>query len=597
MVQYSDELLNEIRSRNDIVDIISQYVVLKRKGRNYFGLCPFHNEKSPSFSVSPDKQIFKCFGCNVGGDVFKFIMKVENISFFESVQYLAERAGIEIPSQVNEEDEKRARLKKAVYDLNLCAAEFYHQNLYKPTSKEAQEYIKKRKLDNNTLKSFMIGYAGSNNELYAYLKQKGFNEAVMMASSLIGKSESGRYYDKFRNRLMIPIQDVRNRVIAFGGRVLDDSKPKYINSPENIVYSKGRNLFGLNVAKRHTNGMLKRILIVEGYMDAISLYQRGITNVVASLGTALTDNQGRLLRRNAEEVILGYDADGAGQNAILRGMGILQSMGVDLRVLQISGAKDPDEFVVKYGPDRFRKCMDDAISVVEYKVKTLKQTLNIENVNDRIKFLNEIAKTLADIDNTIEREVYIDKIAQTYKISKEAINAEIGKLIYKNTAKPQTLERKVIEVAQTKQDEVVDEKTLRREKMLIYLLANYPEQSFKRIYSVVHLDLIKGEENKEIIQKLYENYSKKENAENIIDWFENEAVVNYISGILVEDFEITDVNKAIEDIEKLYLKESKIARRNEIIKLLEDKENLTSDERIKLESELNNLIIDLVRMK
>lgn len=597
MVQYSDELLNEIRSRNDIVDIISQYVVLKRKGRNYFGLCPFHNEKSPSFSVSPDKQIFKCFGCNVGGDVFKFIMKVENISFFESVQYLAERAGIEIPSQVNEEDEKRARLKKAVYDLNLCAAEFYHQNLYKPTSKEAQEYIKKRKLDNNTLKSFMIGYAGSNNELYAYLKQKGFNEAVMMASSLIGKSESGRYYDKFRNRLMIPIQDVRNRVIAFGGRVLDDSKPKYINSPENIVYSKGRNLFGLNVAKRHTNGMLKRILIVEGYMDAISLYQRGITNVVASLGTALTDNQGRLLRRNAEEVILGYDADGAGQNAILRGMGILQSMGVDLRVLQISGAKDPDEFVVKYGPDRFRKCMDDAISVVEYKVKTLKQTLNIENVNDRIKFLNEIAKTLADIDNTIEREVYIDKIAQTYKISKEAINAEIGKLIYKNTAKPQTLERKVIEVAQTKQDEVVDEKTLRREKMLIYLLANYPEQSFKRIYSVVHLDLIKGEENKEIIQKLYENYSKKENAENIIDWFENEAVVNYISGILVEDFEITDVNKAIEDIEKLYLKESKIARRNEIIKLLEDKENLTSDEKIKLESELNNLIIDLVRMK
>lgn len=597
MVQYSDELLNEIRSRNDIVDIISQYVVLKRKGRNYFGLCPFHNEKSPSFSVSPDKQIFKCFGCNVGGDVFKFIMKVENISFFESVQYLAERAGIEIPSQVNEEDEKRARLKKAVYDLNLCAAEFYHQNLYKPTSKEAQEYIKKRKLDNNTLKSFMIGYAGSNNELYAYLKQKGFNEAVMMASSLIGKSESGRYYDKFRNRLMIPIQDVRNRVIAFGGRVLDDSKPKYINSPENIVYSKGRNLFGLNVAKRHTNGMLKRILIVEGYMDAISLYQRGITNVVASLGTALTDNQGRLLRRNAEEVILGYDADGAGQNAILRGMGILQSMGVDLRVLQISGAKDPDEFVVKYGPDRFKKCMDDAISVVEYKVKTLKQTLNIENVNDRIKFLNEIAKTLADIDNTIEREVYIDKIAQTYKISKEAINAEIGKLIYKNTAKPQTLERKVIEVAQTKQDEVVDEKTLRREKMLIYLLANYPEQSFKRIYSVVHLDLIKGEENKEIIQKLYENYSKKENAENIIDWFENEAVVNYISGILVEDFEITDVNKAIEDIEKLYLKESKIARRNEIIKLLEDKENLTSDEKVKLESELNNLIIDLVRMK
>jgi len=597
MVQYSDELLNEIRSRNDIVDIISQYVVLKRKGRNYFGLCPFHNEKSPSFSVSPDKQIFKCFGCNVGGDVFRFIMKVENISFVESVQLLAERSGIELPSQMNEADEQRARLKKAVYDLNLAAAEFYHQNLYKPTSKEAQEYIKKRKLDNNTLKSFMIGYAGGNNELYAYLKEKGFHESVMMASSLIGKTESGRYYDKFRNRLMIPIQDVRNRVIAFGGRVLDDSKPKYINSPENIVYSKGRNLFGLNVAKRNTTGTLKRILIVEGYMDAISLYQRGITNVVASLGTALTDNQGRLLRRNAEQVILGYDADGAGQNAIVRGMGILQSMGVDIRILQISGAKDPDEFIVKYGPDRLRKCMDDAISVVEYKIKNLKQSLNIENVNDRIIFLNEMAKTLAEIDNTIEREVFIDKIAQTYKISKEAINAEVNKLLYKNTAKPQILERNVTQIAQIKQDTVVDEKTLRREKMLIYLLVNYPQESFKRVFSIVKPDLIKGEENKEIITKVYENYSKGIDSENIIDWFEDEAIVNYISGILVEDFEITNVDKAIEDIEKLYLKESKISRRNEVLKLLEDKEKLTAEERIELENELNNLIIDLVRMK
>lgn len=524
-------------------------------------------------------------------------MKVENISFVESVQLLAERSGIELPSQMNEADEQRARLKKAVYDLNLAAAEFYHQNLYKPTSKEAQEYIKKRKLDNNTLKSFMIGYAGGNNELYAYLKEKGFHESVMMASSLIGKTESGRYYDKFRNRLMIPIQDVRNRVIAFGGRVLDDSKPKYINSPENIVYSKGRNLFGLNVAKRNTTGTLKRILIVEGYMDAISLYQRGITNVVASLGTALTDNQGRLLRRNAEQVILGYDADGAGQNAIVRGMGILQSMGVDIRILQISGAKDPDEFIVKYGPDRLRKCMDDAISVVEYKIKNLKQSLNIENVNDRIIFLNEMAKTLAEIDNTIEREVFIDKIAQTYKISKEAINAEVNKLLYKNTAKPQILERNVTPIAQIKQDTVVDEKTLRREKMFIYLLVNYPQESFKRVFSIVKPDLIKGEENKEIITKVYENYSKGIDSENIIDWFEDEAIVNYISGILVEDFEITNVDKAIEDIEKLYLKESKISRRNEVLKLLEDKEKLTAEERIELENELNNLIIDLVRMK
>ena len=498
MVRYSDELLDEIRSRNDIVDVISQYVTLKRKGRNFFGLCPFHNEKSPSFSVSPDKQIFKCFGCGVGGNVFHFVSKVENISFGESVQMLAERAGVELPKSQNSEDEHTSILKSKVYEVNKAAAEFYHQNLYKPTSKAGQEYIKKRKLDNNTLKSFLIGYAGDNNELYAYLKSQGFNEEEMLASSLIGRSESGRYYDKFRHRIMFPIQDVRNRVIAFGGRVLDDSKPKYINSPENIVYSKGRNLFGLNVAKRGTTGMLKRILIVEGYMDAISLYQRGITNVVASLGTALTDAQGRLLRRSSEQVILGYDADGAGQTAIMRGMEILKNMGVDIRVLQISGAKDPDEFVVKYGPDKFRKCMDNAISVVEYKIKNLKKNLNLENTSDKIKFLNELAKTLSEVDNTMEREVYVDNIARTYGISKEAIYAEINKRLYKNTANEKILEKPTVTIT-PKPEEKIDEATLKREKMLIYLLINYTEESFERIRQAVDLECIKSERNKNII--------------------------------------------------------------------------------------------------
>lgn len=601
MAIYSDELLDEIKSRNDIVDVVSQYVILKRKGRNYFGLCPFHNEKSPSFSVSPDKQIFKCFGCNVGGDVFRFIMKIENVSFVESVQILAKRANIEIQTNLSEADEEKARLKEKVYNLNMDAAQFYHKKLYEPTSKQAQQYIKKRKLDNNTLKSFLIGYSGNNNELYLFLKSKGYSEREMIASSLIGKNESGRYYDKFRNRLMIPIQDIRNRVIAFGGRVLDDSKPKYINSPENIVYSKGRNLFGLNVAKRNVNGQLKRILIVEGYMDAISLYQRGITNVVASLGTALTDNQGRLLRRNAEQVILGYDADDPGQNAIVRGIGILQSLGIDVRVLQISGAKDPDEYIVKYGADKFRRCMDNAISVVEYKVKNLKKTLDLNNVNDKIKFLNEIAKTISQIDNSIERELYIDKIANSYDISKEAINAEVNKIIYKNdTANIKTLEKNPnnsIAIDFTKSNQKIDEKTLRREKMIIYLLANYPIESYEKIKESIKLDDIKDETNKEIIKKIYQNYEKNLNNENIIDWFEDENIINYLSGILVDDFEITDVNKAIEDIEKFYIKENKINRRNEILNTLENKSNLTSDEIAKLENELNNLIIDLAKMK
>ena len=604
MANYSDELLEEIRSRNDIVDVVSQYVSLKRKGRNYFGLCPFHNEKSPSFSVSPDKQIFHCFGCNVGGNDFHFIMKIENVSFFESVAILATRAGIELPTVTSGYDEAKTKLKNEVYKLNLDAAEFYHQNLYKPTSKTAQEYIKKRKLDNNTLKSFLIGYAGTSNELLSYLKSKGYSEEVMLASALIGKSREGRLYDKFRNRIMFPIQDIRNRVIAFGGRNVvqkekyDAFDPKYLNSPENIVYSKGRNLFGLNVAKRHAeNGMLKRLLIVEGYMDAISLYQRGITNVVASLGTALTDNQGRLLRRNAEQVILGYDSDGPGQNAIMRGIDILRSMGVDIRVLQISGAKDPDEFVLKYGPDRFRKCMDNAISVVEFKVKVLKKDLNLDNISDKIKFLNEMAKVLATVDNTMEREVYIDKLSETYNITKEAIYSEVNKILFKTDAKVQTLERRkepiIIKNEQTK----VDSATLRREKMLIYLLINHQNDAFKRINSVVKVEYIKDETNKKIVEKLYEMLSKGVSTENVLDWFDDESTINYISGILANDFEITDVNKAIEDIEKTYLKESKIVRRNEIIKLLENKDSMNPEEKTKLERELNNIIIDLARMK
>lgn len=605
--RYSDELIDEIKSRNDIVDVVSQYVVLKRQGRNYFGLCPFHNEKSPSFAVSPDRQFFHCFGCGVGGNVFHFIMKVENVSFVEAVQILAQRAGIELPTlSSSSEDEERTKLKNEIYKLNLDAAQFYHQNLYKPTSKTAQAYIKKRQLGNNTLKSFLIGYAGTNNELLAYLKSKGYSEKLMLLSCLIGKSKEGHLYDKFRNRIMFPIQDVRNRVIAFGGRNIvqkekyDPFDPKYLNSPENIVYSKGRNLFGLNVAKRSaTNGMLKRILIVEGYMDAISLYQRGITNVVASLGTALTDNQGRLLRRNAEQVILGYDADEPGQKAIMRGINILKSMGVDARVLQISGAKDPDEYVLKYGPDRFRKCMDNAISSVEFKAKVAKKDLNLDNVNDKIKFLNEIAKILSEVENTMEREVYIDKLSKDYNISKEAIYSEVDKLTYKNNPKTKVLERRTKEIVKPQipvSSIKVDPKTLRREKMLIYLLINYPRESFERIHNIVKLDYIKDEKNKKIISKLYEKLEENLNTENVLDWFTDEDLINYISEILAYDFEITDTNKAIEDVEKDYLKEVKIARRNEIIKELENRE-ISSEEKVKLENELNNVIIDLARMK
>ena len=284
MPRYSDEIIDEVRQTNDIVDIISQYVHLKRSGRNFFGLCPFHNEKSPSFSVSPDKQIFHCFGCGVGGNVFTFLTKIEGISFVEAVQTLAERSNIQLPTLENNQDSKREELKAKVYKVNEFTAQFYHENLYKPDSKIAQEYIKKRKLTNETLKSFRLGFSGKFDELYKALRKEGYQDLEILESGLVNKNDNGRYIDRYRNRLMFPICDARGRVIAFGGRVLDDSKPKYINSPENIVYSKGRNLFGLNVAKK---GDTKKLLIVEGYMDVISLHQRGITNVVAPLRNSI----------------------------------------------------------------------------------------------------------------------------------------------------------------------------------------------------------------------------------------------------------------------------------------------------------------------
>lgn len=596
MVRYSEELIEEIRSSNDIVDVISKYITLKRSGRNFFGLCPFHKEKSPSFAVSPDKQIFHCFGCGAGGNVIHFISKIEGLDFKDTLELLANRVNIELPTLDNLEDDKTARLKSKVYEINKIAAEFYHENLYKPASKTAQEYIKKRKLDNRTLKAFLIGYAGNFNELYLLLKQKGYTEEEMLESSLVKRTENGGYMDSFRKRLMFPIQDVRERVIAFGGRVLDDSKPKYINSPENIVYSKGRNLFGLNVAKKHDT---RKIIIVEGYMDAISLYQRGITNVVASLGTAMTEAQGRLLRRYSEQVILGYDADGAGQAAILRGMEILQNLGCDIRVLQIEGAKDPDEYVLKYGPERFQKCVDNAISLVEFKVKVLLKELNIENTNDKIKFLNEIAKILAKVTNQMEREIYVDKIAKEYKISKEAIYAEVNKLMYKDNQGSKKLEKRVVTmVPKEEKENSVSEAVLKRENLVIYLLINEYSKCYEKIKNLITLNYIQDDTNKQILKKMYEEFEKgNSNTSQLLDWFQDEKVISHITEIMAGDFEITDVNKAIDDLISIYEKEKLISRRNEILKKLESVSEAGSEEVKELEKELNDIILKLAKIK
>lgn len=594
MVRYSDEIIDEVRQTNDIVDIISQYVRLKRSGRNFFGLCPFHNEKSPSFSVSPDKQIFHCFGCGVGGNVFTFLTKIEGINFIEAVQTLAERSNIQLPTLENRGDSLKEELKAKVYKVNEFAANYYHENLYKPESKIAQEYIKKRKLTNETLKSFQIGFSGKFNELYNALKKQGFEEREILESGLVNKNDNGKYIDRYRNRLMFPICDVRGRVIAFGGRVLDDSKPKYINSPENIVYSKGRHLFGLNVAKKSD---VKKILIVEGYMDVISLHQRGVKNVVASLGTAMTQQQGWLLRKSSEQIILSFDSDEAGLSAKMRALDILQNMGCDIRILQMEGAKDPDEYIIKYGSARFQSLIEKALSVVEFKVKILKRNLDLNNTNDKIKFLNEIAKLISKIDNTIEKEVYIERIAKSYNISKEAIYAEVNKLSYA-TAKGQKILEKSKPVISHKKVEKnkVSEAIVKKENTILSLLLMGDLNVFQIIKQNIKVEDFKDSLNQQIAKKLYEEFEKgNSNINGILDNLEEEEQ-NRITMIMADDYEIKDVEKAIDDIIQSYEKEKLNERKFEILEELE-KEDINETQKKEYEKELSNIIIKLARIK
>ena len=595
MVRYSEELIDEIRNSNDIVDIISQYVILKRSGRNFFGLCPFHKEKTPSFSVSPDKQIFHCFGCGAGGNVIHFISKIENVDFKESLEILADRVGIKLPTLENNVDSKRLELKEKVYEINKLVATYYHETLYKPQAKPAQEYVKKRKLDNKALKEFCIGYAENANVLYKLLKEKGFTEEEILASDLVIK-KGNNYVDRFKNRLIFPIQDIRNRFIAFGGRVLDNSLPKYINSPENIVYSKARNLYGLNVAK---NSKTRKLIIVEGYMDTVSLHQRGIDNVVASCGTALTEAQGRLLRKYAEKVIISYDSDTAGQAATFRGLEILNNLGCDIRILQMEGAKDPDEYVIKYGNGRFNDLVENAISLVEFKIKVLKKCLNIENTNDKIKFMNEIAKILGGVDNKIEQEIYIDKISSDYNISKEAIYAQINKNEYSNNKGSKILESSNIRKPIIKRQETkINPELEKRENIIISLLLDGGEIVYNKIKDIINPNDFKSETNQKIMRKLYEEFEKgNSNINGIVDMFaDDEQVVNALTGIMADDYEIEDNKKALEDVINNYQKEKLMARRNEIIQSLNNA-NLDKEKANELEKELHTLIIKMAQIK
>ena len=417
------------------------------------------------------------------------------------------------------------------------------------------------------------------------MKEKGYNEEEIILSNLVKKTNYG-YTDIYKNRLMFPIQDIRNRYIAFGGRVLDNSLPKYINSPEGIVYSKGRNLYAMNIAK---NAKTENIIMVEGYMDAVSLHQRGIQNVVASLGTALTEAQARLLRKHAEKVVISYDSDGAGQAATMRGLEILKNVGCDVRILQMEGAKDPDEYVIKYGNGRFNLLVDNAISLIEFKTKVLKKSLDINNVSDKIKFLKETAKLLTTVDSKIEQELYIDKIAKEYKISKEAIYAEINKMQNKKVSS------KVLEKAPRTviKKEDVQKKLIEREKAILTLLIYEKEKAYEQIKNEIKIEDFKSEINKKILKKLYEEYEKgNSNINNVLSYFnEDEEVMSRLTEIMADEYKIKNDDKAIKNAINTYQIEKLDSRKMELIEK-QQMPGLSKEEEIAIIQEINKIIIE-----
>ena len=413
---YPEEIVEEVRQRNDIVDVVSSYVKLKKTGSNYMGLCPFHSEKSPSFSVSGNRQMYHCFGCGVGGNVFTFIMEYENFTFVEALQYLAERCGMELPkADESKEARQRADLRNRLLAINKEAAKYYVFQLRSPQGKHAMEYLQKRGLAEATIVKFGLGYAGKySNDLYQYLKKKGYEDEILKQSGLFTIDEKRGITDKFWNRVMYPIMDSNSKVIGFGGRVMGDGKPKYLNSPETRVFDKSRNLYGLHIARTVRN---RTIILCEGYMDVIAMHQAGFSNAVASLGTAFTGLQANLLKRYADQILLLYDSDGAGVKATLRAIPILKDAGLGAKVVSLKPYKDPDEFIKAEGSEAFQKRLDEAVNSFFFEISVLEQEYDFKDPEQKTRFYNEMAKKLLVFSEELERNNYIEAMAEKYRIA------------------------------------------------------------------------------------------------------------------------------------------------------------------------------------
>ena len=424
MPRYTEEQIEQVRSANDIVDVIGASVRLKRSGSGYVGLCPFHSEKSPSFSVNPARQMYKCFGCGVGGNVITFVMEYENYSFPEAMESLAERAGITLPKQeMTAKQKQEENLRSTLLEINAKAARYYYATLKSPQGKLGLEYLRGRQLSDETILRFGLGYAGQGGgELYRYLRHEGYDDRILRETGLFKMDERG-VYDKFWNRVMFPIMDVNNRVIGFGGRVMGDAKPKYLNSPETKLFDKSRNLFGLNYAKQ---GKRKKFILCEGYMDVIAMHQAGFTNAVASLGTAFTAQHSVLLKRYTQEVRLAYDSDGAGQKAALRAIPILKSAGINVRVIHMDPYKDPDEFIKNLGTEAFQERIDAAESSFMFEISVLEKNYKQSDPEGRASFMKAMARRLLEFPQELERNIYIDAIAGRYGIASEELKRMVN---------------------------------------------------------------------------------------------------------------------------------------------------------------------------
>lgn len=513
---FSEDLIEEIRQRNDIVDVISGYVKLQKKGSSYFGLCPFHNEKSPSFSVSRQKQMYYCFGCGAGGNVITFIMEYENYTFAEAVRFLAERAGVDLPEmEYSQEARQKADLKETLLEINKLAAKYFYVQLKSEQGQHAHNYLTKRGLSEDTITAFGLGYSSKySDDLYKYLKTKGYSDEILVKAGLISASEKG-VYDKFWNRVMFPIMDANNRVIGFGGRVMGDGEPKYLNSPETEVFDKSRNLYGLNRARKSRKSYF---LICEGYMDVIALHQAGFTNAVASLGTAFTPGHASLIKRYVNEVYLTFDSDGAGTKAALRALPILKEAGITAKIIRMDPYKDPDEFIKNLGADEFEERINKARNGFLFSLEVLERDYDMNSPEGKTSFFHEAAKRLTEFEEEIERNNYIEAVAQKYHISIDSMRKLVTKTAIRvGQAKPATKPKQTSGREQGKADG-----NLQSQKILLtWLIEN--ERIFAQIKKYITPSDFTRELYREVASLLYEQYEEGQViAAKVMNHFTNE---------------------------------------------------------------------------